>query len=158
MAVEIERKFLVRRGLWTPSAIGDPIRQGYIASSPGRTIRVRLRGDRAFLTIKGPTTGLSRLEFEYPIPADDAAVMLRDLCDVVLEKHRHVERHHGHVWEIDVFHGDSEGLIVAEVELASEQEVVTLPAWVDREVSGDYRYSNAWLARHPFSTWPDATS
>lgn len=153
MAVEIERKFLVRPGLWTPLGSGDLIRQGYVSSSPDRTVRIRVRADRAYLTIKGPTTGLSRLEFEYDIPIADAHEMLNQLCAAVVDKHRHVEQHGGHTWEIDVFHGANDGLVVAEVELQSEQEAVDLPAWVGDEVSADYRYANSYLAKNPYSTW-----
>ncbi len=153
MAVEIERKFLVRPGIWSPRAAGDRIRQGYISSSPDRTVRVRVRADRAYVTIKGPTTGLSRLEFEYEIPVTDAHEMLDQLCAAVVDKHRHVEQHGVHTWEIDVFHGANDGLVVAEVELKSEQEAVELPAWVGDEVSADYRYANSYLAKTPYSTW-----
>lgn len=153
MAVEIERKFLVRPGLWTPAGPGDLIRRGYISSSPDRTVRVRVRKDRAYLTIKGPTTGLSRLEFEYEIPVTDAHQLLDQVCTAVLDKHRHVEQHGAHTWEIDVFHGANGGLVVAEVELVSEQEAVELPAWAGYEVSADYRYANSYLAKCPYSIW-----
>jgi adenylate cyclase len=154
MAVEIERKFLVRPGCWTPRQPGDHIRQGYIPTTDVRTVRVRVRADRAFLTIKGPTTGrMSRLEFEYSIPVDDAHEMLDRLCSAVLEKHRYLEPYGAHTWEIDVFSGANAGLVLAEVELQTEDDLVELPPWVGDEVTGDARYANGWLAHHPFSTW-----
>lgn len=154
MAVEIERKFLVRPGLWRPRDAGDYIRQGYVqASSERASVRVRVRGRRAFLTVKGPTNGFSRLEYEYEIPVPDAMEMLDRLCGAVLEKTRHVEVHGSHTWEVDVFHGPNAGLIVAEVEVRSEREAVDLPAWVGDEVSTDRRYRNSQLAQVPFSTW-----
>lgn len=153
MAVEIERKFLITPGAWSPREAGDHIRQGYISVSPDRTVRVRTRGARGFLTVKGPTVGLSRLEFEYEIPIADAHELLDHLCVAVLEKQRFLEPHAGHTWEIDVFLGANEGLIVAEVEIAAENERVILPSWISCEVTGDYRYSNSQLARVPFTTW-----
>lgn len=153
MAVEIERKFLLTPGAWSPSTEGDHIRQGYISVSPDRTVRVRTRGARGYLTVKGPTIGLTRQEFEYEIPIADANEMLDRLCVAVLEKRRFLEPHAGHVWEVDVFLGANDGLVVAEVEMDSETETVTLPPWIAREVTGDYRYNNSRLARVPFTTW-----
>lgn len=152
MAVEIERKFLVLPG-WVPRDAGDHIRQGYIAASPECSVRVRTRGDRAYLTIKGPTLGLSRLEFEYAIPVADAAEMLTRLCTAVVDKHRYLEVHGHHTWEVDVFHGANEGLVLAEVEMTTEADVVALPPWAGIEVTHDTRYRNSRLAREPFSTW-----
>jgi adenylate cyclase len=152
MSVEIEREFLVLPE-WRPRDEGDHIRQGYIASTDGCSVRVRTRGDRAYLTVKGPTVGLSRLEFEYSIPLADAVEMLSRLCTRVIDKHRHLEVHGQHTWEIDVFHGDNDGLILAEVEMAAEDDVVTLPSWAGVEVSRDPRYRNSRLAREPFCTW-----
>ncbi len=153
MAVEIERKFLVQPGLWTPRTAGDHIRQGYILSSPERTVRVRIREGRGYLTIKGPTTGCSRLEFEYPIPVTDAHELLDQLCPAVVDKHRYLEPLGAHMWEVDIFHEANDGLVIAEVELQSEQDVLELPVWVGPEVTADFRYSNAYLSHHPFSTW-----
>lgn len=153
MAVEIERKFLVQPGRWSPRTAGDHIRQGYILASPERTVRVRIREDRGFLTIKGRTTGCSRLECEYAIPVADAYEMLDSLCDAVVDKHRYLEPLGQHTWEVDVFHGANDGLVIAEVELQSEDDVLDLPVWVGREVTDDFRYGNAYLAQHPFSTW-----
>ncbi len=154
MGREIERKFLVRRALWTPAGAGTPTRQGYLSSQKERVVRVRIAGDRAFLTGKGAAVGLTRAEFEYAIPVADAAAMLDALCErPLVEKDRHVEVHAGKRWEIDVFHGENEGLVLAELELASEDEVFAAPAWVGEEVSHDPRYANANLARQPFSRW-----
>ncbi len=154
MAVEIERKFLVKPGAWTPRDAGTPFTQGYLVSQDGCVVRVRREGREAKLTIKGATTGISRLEFEYTIPEADAAVMLDQLCGhPLIEKHRHLERHGEHTWEIDVFHGDNDGLVVAEVELTSETDEPTRPAWLGDEVSGDPRYSNSNLRTHPFTRW-----
>ena len=154
MGTEIERKFLVRDG-YRPETPGVAYMQGYLVSGTGgATVRVRLAGDEAFLTIKGPTEGISRLEFEYSIPVKDARHMLKRLAKgFIIEKTRHKVDYAGHTWEIDFFHGENEGLIVAEVELKRPDEPVMLPDWVRAEVSEDRRYANSYLARHPFSTW-----
>lgn len=153
MASEIERKFLVDTTLWVPRGAGTPYTQGYLSSAKERTVRVRKEGDRAVLTIKGPTRGVTRLELEYPIPLADAESMF-DLCErPLVEKIRHVEQHGGHTWEIDVFAGDNAGLVVAEIELADEDEAFDLPAWAIREVSDDPRYYNANLIANPYKNW-----
>lgn len=153
MAQEIERKFLVDAARWTPQNAGTLYRQGYLSSHPERTVRVRITDDAAFLTIKGATRGVTRLELEYPIPAADARQLLA-LCEPpLIEKTRHTEEHGGMTWEIDVFHGANDGLIVAEIELASEDQKFPMPQWVTTEVSDDPRYYNSNLAAHPFSTW-----
>lgn len=154
MAREIERKFLVRKDAWVPRNPGVLFTQGYLNSQKERVVRVRLEGTAAKLTIKGLTTGLTRLEFEYDIPAADATEMLDALCErPIISKHRHVEMHGGLKWEIDVFHGDNEGLIVAEVELPSEGVELARPPWAGDEVSSDPRYFNANLIAHPYKTW-----
>jgi len=154
MAQEIERKFLVRKDAWTPRDEGTHFKQGYLNAQKERVVRVRIEGHKAKLTIKGQTTGISRSEFEYPIPVEDAAILLDQLCEQpLIDKHRHLERFGAHVWEIDVFHGENDGLIVAEVELASEHEALTLPPWVGEDVSADPRYFNSNLLKHPFKTW-----
>ena len=154
MAKEIERKFLVKDGAWVPQGEGIHFKQGYLNSQKERVVRVRIEGTKAKLTIKGLTTGVTRSEFEYAIPVEDAALLLDNLCEQpLIDKHRHKEEHHGKLWEIDVFHGGNEGLVVAEIELASEQEAITLPAWVGAEVSSDPRYFNSNLLKHPFSQW-----
>lgn len=157
MGREIERKYLVKPGAWTPRGDGKPFKQGYLNSQKERVVRVRIEGDAARLTIKGLTTGVTRSEFEYPLPLEDASILLDQLCEKpLIDKHRHVETHGGHTWEIDVFHGDNEGLVVAEVELASESERPELPAWAGAEVSGDPRYFNSNLLKNPYKSWPKA--
>jgi adenylate cyclase len=153
MGTEIERKFLVKPG-WPRPAGGTFLSQGYVSLAPERTVRVRVAGDRAFLTLKGKTQGLARSEFEYEIPVPDAREILRELCELPpVEKTRHELPHAGHLWEVDVFHGANDGLVLAEVELARADEPLQLPDWIGEEVSGDPRYYNASLARTPFSAW-----
>lgn len=153
MAKEIERKFLVIRELWQPKDAGMEIAQGYLAADPQRAVRVRLAGARAYLTVKGATRGIERLEFEYEIPIADARDMLA-LCERPwIEKRRYRERFGAHTWEIDCFSGENEGLIVAEIELAAADEAFEAPPWLGEEVSADSRYLNANLMRLPFSRW-----
>lgn len=153
MAKEIERKFLVRKELWQPRSEGTEIAQGYLAADAMRAVRVRLAGQSAYLTVKGPTRGVERLEFEYAIPPDDARAMLA-LCERPwIEKRRYRERYGAHLWEIDCFSGENEGLIVAEIELAAADEAFEAPPWLGEEVSDDSRYLNASLMRMPFSRW-----
>jgi CYTH domain-containing protein len=157
MAKEIERKYLVKAGAWIPQDGGIHFKQGYLNSQKERVVRVRIEGTQAKLTIKGVTTGVTRSEFEYPVPVEDAAVLLDNLCEQpLIDKHRHKEMHNGKLWEIDVFHGDNEGLIVAEVELASENESIQLPPWAAQEVSSDPRYFNSNLLKNPFKSWSKA--
>lgn len=154
MGLEIERKFLVDRAAWSPQGPGVRLSQGYLCSGPAGVVRVRLAGEQGFLTLKGPTVGLSRMEFEYPIPGAEALQMLKELChQLVIEKDRHREVHGGCTWEIDVFHGANEGLVLAEIELESETEAFARPPWLGREVSGDPRYHNSSLAKQPYQTW-----
>ena len=154
MAEEIERKFLVSNDSWRPGASGTLFRQGYLSTDPERTVRVRLEGERGVLTIKGLSRGIRRAEFEYPLPAAEAAVLLDTLClQPLIEKTRYRVEHAGHIWEIDEFAGDNTGLVLAEVELTSEDEAVELPLWVGAEVSTDPRYFNANLICHPFRRW-----
>ena len=154
MAKEIERKFLVDRALWRPSGEGVVIRQGYLSLDPERTVRVRLKGKRGFLTVKGRNHGISRTELEYEIPAADAVQLLDELClRPLVEKTRYVEFYQGQQWEIDIFAGDNEGLAVAEAELASEEDRLGLPEWAGREVSGDVRYYNSSLIHNPYKNW-----
>jgi adenylate cyclase len=154
MPIEIERKFLVAGDSWRQGAAGTLFRQGYLCTDPERTVRVRLAGDRGTLTIKGKTEGISRAEFEYPIPAAEAAELLDRLClRPLIEKTRFRVEHAGRVWEIDEFFGDNAGLILAEVELESAEAQLEFPPWIGREVSDDSRYYNASLVQCPFSTW-----
>ncbi len=153
MGTEIEHKFLVNTAVWKAVAAGVTYRQGYLSSVKERVVRVRTAGDKAFLTIKGITTGVTRLEFEYPIPQADALALL-DLCEKPLvEKTRYKENIGGFVWEIDVFHGDNDGLVVAEIEVPDESTKFERPSWVGAEVSSDPRYFNNNLAVNPFKNW-----
>ncbi len=157
MAKEIERKFLVTSGAWIPRDEGVRFQQGYLNTQKERVVRVRIEGARAKLTIKGVTTGVTRSEFEYPIPVEDATILLDHLCEKpLIDKHRHKEVHGGKTWEIDVFHGDNEGLVLAEIELTSETEPFDRPPWAAKEVSGDPRYFNSNLLKHPFKSWDKA--
>ncbi|PZV09047.1 MAG: adenylate cyclase [Leptolyngbya sp.] len=154
MGQEIERKFLVVGDGWRQGAQGELMRQGYIPTQDARTVRVRQVGDRAYLTLKGPAVGLVRPEFEYPIPVADAQIILVTLCQPpLIEKTRYRLPLGNVVWEIDEFLGENQGLIIAEVELTSPDQVIDLPAWIGAEVSYDSRYQNSNLARHPFKSW-----
>ncbi len=154
MATEIERKYLVKTELWRPAAAGVLYRQGYLSSAKERVVRVRIAGQEGFLTVKGPTTGIRRLEFEYPVPLADATTMLDELCErPIVEKTRHRENFGGRGWEIDVFHGDNDGLVVAEVEIPSADARIELPPWAGEEVSADPRYFNNNLIANPYKIW-----
>ncbi len=152
MASEIERKFLVLPA-WQPRDQGTYFKQGYLSSVKERVVRVRIAGDKAKLTIKGVTKGVSRAEYEYEVPLDDARELL-DLCEQpLIEKRRHLDEVGGKTFEIDVFLGANQGLIVAELELQSEDEAFDKPAWLGEEVSGDERYYNNNLIAKPFTIW-----
>ena len=154
MATEIERKFLLASDSWREGARGQRYRQGYLSTDKERVVRVRTIDETAFLTIKGITRGISRLEFEYAIPLDDAETMLEVLCHApIIDKTRYRIRHGHHVFEVDEFHGNNAGLIVAEVELDSEDEAFERPNWLGEEVTDDPRYANANLIEHPYSSW-----
>jgi len=153
MGIEIERKFLVNEGAWR-EATGVRYRQGYLSTVKERTVRVRTVGDNGYLTVKGISVGTARLEFEYEIPLADADQLLDELCEKpLIEKNRYKLEHAGFTWEVDEFFGENQGLIVAEVELASEDEAFELPPWVTEEVTEDPRYYNANLIAHPYSYW-----
>jgi adenylate cyclase len=152
MAVEIERKFLVVGDGWRAAS---PVfySQGYLNRDKARTVRVRVAGEEAFLTIKGVSVGASRAEFEYPIPPWDARELLR-LCEQpLIEKNRRKILHQGFVWEVDEFLGENRGLVVAEIELPTEDTVFTRPDWVGEEVTNDARYFNSNLSHTPFASW-----
>ena len=152
MAKEIERKFRVDPA-WQPPGDGAAFEQGYLSSHPERVVRVRVDGETAKLGIKGKTVGVTRLELEYPIPLDDARELLK-LCEQpIITKRRHIVIHDGKKWEVDVFAGDNAGLVIAELELASEDEAFTRPPWLREEVSDDPRYYNSNLVKAPYSTW-----
>ena len=155
MGVEIERKFLVVDDSWRDGApAGIQYRQGYLSTDPRNSVRVRVSGDKAWLNIKSATVGVTRHEYEYEIPLADAHAILGELCvKPLIEKTRFIVEHDGRVWEIDVFEGDNAGLVVAEIELESDGEEFSLPAWAGEDVSGDVRYYNQRLVEHPYSSW-----
>lgn len=155
MPVEIERKFLVTDDSWRSGAAGTDYRQGYLARVPNCSVRVRLADDQAWLTIKSSDSGLRRHEYEYPIPHAHAEGLLA-LCEpVVISKTRYRVTCGEHVWEIDEFHDDNAGLVVAEIELQREDEAFARPAWLGREVSDDIRYYNAALSSRPYRLWKE---
>ncbi|QRG08873.1 CYTH domain-containing protein [Xanthobacter dioxanivorans] len=150
MPLEIERKFLVTSGAWREGADACSIRQGYLCLGVDTTVRIRIAGAEAFITVKSKTEGLSRAEFEYSIPLGDAEMMLETLCArPLIEKTRYTAEHAGKVWTIDVFAGENDGLVVAEVELNGPDEIVSLPDWVGEEVTYDPRYRNSALVNAP---------
>lgn len=154
MATEIERKFLVRDDSWRQLGKASHFRQGYLCTEPGRSVRVRVAGDKGFLTIKGKTVNATRTEYEYVIPQPDADAMLEELCErPLIEKTRYRIDHEGLVWEVDEFEGENAGLVVAEVELLSENQDIAMPSWIGEEVTADPRYYNASLIANPFSRW-----
>ena len=154
MAQEIERKYLLQGDSWRELSIGSVYCQGYIATKNQVTVRVRIVGQQGYLTIKGPSVECSRLEFEYPIPVEDAQEMLNTLCEQPwIEKIRYKVEWGGLTWEIDEFDGLNKGLILAEVELNDANQEIELPPWIGEEVSHDHRYFNSYLVKHPFSQW-----
>ena len=152
MPKEIERKFLVKNDSWR-DARGIRYRQGYLSRVKERTVRVRTVEDRGYLTIKGIAVGATRLEFEYEIPREDADTLLGMCEQPLIEKNRYKIEHKGLVWEVDEFFGDNQGLIIAELELESENQQFSTPDWVGKEVTGDSRYFNANLIKNPFTAW-----
>ena len=154
MAVEIERKFRLTNTDFLTHRDGERLTQGYLSHDPRATVRLRVQGDNAWLTIKGKTHGASRSEFEYPIPTADAHAMLDEMCpEGVIDKTRYRIKVGEHVWEVDEFHGDNQGLVVAEVELDSEDQPFERPPWLGEEVTGDPRYYNSALSRTPYGQW-----
>jgi adenylate cyclase len=154
MALEIERKFLVKNDDWRKDA--DPVHtaQGYLCSGEECTVRVRIMGEKGFLTVKGKTEGVTRSEYEYETPTDDAQEILARLAQhPYIEKNRYKVKYAGLEWEIDEFLKDNQGLVVAEVELASEKQRIELPPWVGKEVSDDPKYLNVNLMKQPYSRW-----
>lgn len=154
--VEIERKFTLKNTNFLSSSVNSfKITQGYLNSSSSRTVRVRTKGDKAYLTIKGESSanGMSRYEWEKEIDVDDALQLLSLCEDFVIEKTRYEIKVNDLVFEIDVFEGDNQGLIIAEVELQSEDQDVELPEWIDQEVTGDVRYYNSYLSNTPYNQW-----
>jgi CYTH domain-containing protein len=154
MAKEIERKFLVKGEDYKKLAKGINYRQGYLSTVKERTVRVRTVASEGFLTIKGITVGASRAEYEYKIPAADANEMLDNLCEKpIVEKNRYKIPAGRHTWEVDEFLGVNQGLVVAEIELATEDEAFEKPSWVAEEVTGDPKYFNSNLIKNPYTKW-----
>jgi adenylate cyclase len=154
MGHEIERKFLVRGDAYRALGTAERYRQGYVRTAGPATVRVRVAGERGFLTIKGPTQGFTRSEFEYAIPRADAEALLDSLCErPQIEKLRWRIPAGAHTWEVDEFLGDNAGLTVAEIELRAEGEPFARPEWLGEEVTADPRYRNSELARRPYRTW-----
>ena len=155
MALEIERKFLVK-GDFMPDVISSlRIVQGYLASSPTASVRIRIYGEKGYMTVKGrmSESGMSRFEWEKEIPADEALSLLRLCAGGVIDKVRHIVPFAGHNFEVDVFGGANDGLVLAEVELSSEDEAFEKPSWLGQEVTGDMRYHNSMLLKHPYKKW-----
>jgi CYTH domain-containing protein len=154
MGREIERKFLVIDDSWKTDTLGEFCRQGYLSLKKERLVRVRTLGEKGYLTVKGLSHGISRPEYEYEIPLKDAHEMLDQLCErPLVEKNRYRLAFKGMTWEIDEFVGENDGLVVAEIELDSEDQAIALPHWVGTEVSLDPKYYNFNLVRHPYKDW-----
>lgn len=157
MPTETEKKYLVRNRGWAERPHSSKkISQGYICLDPDRTVRVRIAGEKGFITVKGGTTGLSREEFEYEIPPGDAIAMIETMCGRRVDKIRHtVDDDDGYRWTIDEFKGENEGLVIAEIELSERNRDFPeeLPEWIGEEVSGKTKYFNSQLSEHPFSDW-----
>lgn len=154
MGIEIEKKFLLTGDAWKALAKGTAYRQGYLSSVKERTVRVRTIDASGFLTIKGVSVGATRMEYEYDIPLEDAKILLDELCEKpIIEKNRYKIEFGGFIWEVDEFFGENEGLVVAEIELESEDQVFEKPEWVGEEVTGDPRYYNSNLIKDPYTSW-----
>ena len=155
MGLEIERKFLIEKDLWyaVKKPSGILIQQAYLVNEPEKVIRIRITDSSGYLTIKGPTLLSTRSEFEFPVPKTDALQIMDQFTKVRIEKTRYKIEFEGKIWEVDEFWGDNEGLIVAEIELKSEDEQFTKPSWIGAEVTADHRYYNSWLSEHPYLSW-----
>lgn len=156
MATEIERKFLVDGEDWRAGARGVRLKQGYLSTDPARSVRVRLAGEAAWLTVKGQSAGIARQEFEYAIPAEDAEQLFALCLPGMISKTRYRVRVGAHDWDIDEFHGANDGLLLAEIELDRDDEAFDRPRWLGEEVSDDPRYFNAALVENPYCRWKDA--
>jgi adenylate cyclase len=155
MALEIEHKFLLKNNDWIKDIKkSTKYKQGYLISDSNKSVRIRTSNDKAWLNIKSATIGTHRQEYEYEIPFIEGEDILNTLCDKpLIEKIRHLVPHEQHIWEIDVFSGENEGLIVAEIELTQIAEHFSKPAWIDKEVTDDLRYYNNQLCKHPYKNW-----
>jgi adenylate cyclase len=155
MGFETERKFLVRKDLWfaIKKPAGTEIVQAYLVNEPGKVIRIRVTDFNGFITIKGENTGATRPEFEYPIPREEALSILELFPSKRIDKIRYKIEFEGHIWEIDEFFEENEGLILAEIELEREDEPFEKPAWIGEEVTNDLRYYNSYISEHPYTSW-----
>ncbi len=154
MGKETERKFLVKDQSFEKEATDViAIAQGYICNQADKNVRVRIAGKEAFITIKGKTSGFSRPEFEYPIPVEEAGEIINLFCPATIRKKRYLVPEENNTWEVDVFEGDNEGLILAEIELPDESTIFSKPLWIGKEVTGNPDYYNAMLIKKPFKTW-----
>jgi len=154
MAKEIERKFLVKSNEWKKSGQPQFYQQAYLVIQKSVTVRVRLIGESAYLTIKNAAINFSRDEFEYKIPLEDARFMIEHLCQKpAIQKYRTKVEVGDFIWEIDEFTGENEGLLIAEIELKNPEQQFLLPDWIGQEVTGDHRYNNSYLVQHPFNKW-----
>lgn len=153
MGQEIERKFLVDIQKWECKGKKVFIQQSYLSDDPARTVRVRISGDKAILTIKGETEGISRKEFNYQIEVADAIELMKLTKGKPIEKFRYNINHKGKLWEVDEFLGENKGLFLAEIELDSEDENFERPPWIGKEVSEDKRYFNSYISQNPFNRW-----
>ncbi len=154
MPKEIERKFLLKDKTFLKGLKPSHILQGFISTAKDHVVRVRIHDKQAFLAIKGSGSGITRSEFEYPIPPEDARELLNTFCqESLIEKHRYLVDHQNHQWEVDEFLEENEGLFIAEIELGSEDEEFSKPAWLGEEVTGDERYYNSFLADNPYREW-----
>ena len=155
MAMETEHKYLVNENDWKKIVPEKslPVKQAYLFANKNKTIRLRQIGEKAFITIKGKTQGASRPEYEYEIPLADALEMIEQFCSKLIEKTRHYVKHKNKTWEVDVFEGLNKGLIIAEIELSSENEDYELPEWLGENVTTDHRYANSNLSQNPYTNW-----
>lgn len=158
MKFEIEHKYLVRKELWDllEKPEGILVKQGYLLTGPDKTIRIRIKGSHGFLTIKGPVADATRLEYEYPIPVEDAGEILSEFTLQQIEKIRYDIWFEGKRWEVDQFLGENEGLLVAEIELQDKDDNYEKPVWLGKNVTGDPRYYNSYLTSHPYKSWKQA--
>jgi adenylate cyclase len=156
LGIEIERKFLLKSDGWRRFGETKFYQQGYLLIDKSKTIRVRTIDDQGFLTVKGASVGISRSEFEYEIPIEDAKLILKTLCEQpLIEKYRTKIEINEITWEVDEFVGENDGLVIAEVELKDENQKIVLPDWVGEEVSGNPNYNNSYLVKHPYKTWQE---
>lgn len=154
MATEIERKYLLKNDSWKQEVSSkNNIVQGYLSSKPERTVRIRITNNKGFVTIKSKNIGSLRKEFEYEIPIEDAKELIL-LCEKpIIQKTRYLVEHYSHIWEIDIFEGENQGLEVAEIELSQENEEFSIPDWIGQEVTNESKYYNSQLIINPFMNW-----